>query len=134
MTEKMDAITFARAEEQLRQEREAFDQKKKQDGIWFYLRFATGVVSLLLLLVIVPICFYIFVHHGEFPDIVVTAASAALFGDVVGLVVLVAKVMVGSGQVRPLEPVTRALSDKAVPSSKRRDTEALEHSAANETL
>jgi len=132
MTEEMDAITFARAEEQLRQEREAFDQKKKQDGIWFYLRFATGVISLLLLLLIVPICFYIFVNHDQFPDLVVKAASAALFGDVVGLIVMVAKVMVGSGQVRPLEPVTR-MPDKATLPPKKRSIKGVGASAVNET-
>ena len=133
MTEQMDAITFARAEEQLRQEREAFNLKKKQDNTWFYLRLATGVISLLLLLLIVLFCVYIFIHYSDFPSVVVGGASAALFGDVVGLIVLVAKVMVGSGQVRPLEPVTRVLEDKATLSSKGRATQAMQRNAASET-
>lgn len=132
MTNQMDAITYARAEEQLRQERDAFDQKKQQDNVWFYLRFATGVVSLLLLLAIIPICSYIFVNHAEFPDLMVKAASAALFGDVVGLIVMVTKVVIGSGQVRPLEPVTKLPSSATLP--KKHNTRALEQGVVDETL
>lgn len=133
MAETKDAITFARAEEQLRQEREAFDQKKKQDQIWFYLRLATGIVALLLLLALCPACFYIFVNHKLFTDIVVKAAVGSLFVDLVGLIVLIVKVVIGGGHVKPLEPVTRASIDKVARFSKQQSSKAPEHSTTSET-
>jgi hypothetical protein len=107
----LDAIAFARAEEQLRQEREAFDQFKMKDKNWFYLQLVVGGSSVVLLISIVVICCYIFLHSGVFPEFVVKAASAALFGDVVGLLVLVWKVILNASDTKALAPVTKAIPE-----------------------
>jgi len=107
----LNAITFARAEEQLRQEREAFDQLKSKDIMWFYLRLVVGSTSIVLLIAVIAICCYIFLNNKYFPEFVIKAASVALFGDVLGLIVLVWKVILNTGDTKVLAPVTKAIAE-----------------------
>lgn len=111
MSGGFDPIPFARAQEQLRQESEAFDQQKSHDSKWFVLRMVICSISIALLCIVMAVCCYIFYFNKVFPDYVVQAASAAFFGDIIGLLILVWKVVVGSGPSMPLTPVTKAIAD-----------------------
>ena len=76
-----------RADEQLRQERELFDQHKLHEARWFGLRLLMGYSSVLLLLGVMLVASYILLHHQEFPNVVIVAAGAALFTDVLGMLI-----------------------------------------------
>jgi hypothetical protein len=101
-----DAFVLARAEEQLRQERETFDQQRRQDHLWFTLRLAVGYSSILLLGAIVSACILIIAHEPMFPPAVVMSATGVLFSDVLGLLVTVWKVVLNPGRLTRLGPVT----------------------------
>lgn len=111
MTGDLDTVTFARAEEQLRQERELFDQLKRKDLLWFILQLVVGGTSVILLVAVIFICCYIFVNSKDFPEFVVKAASVALFGDVLGLIVLVWKVILSNSNTKMIAPVTKAIPE-----------------------
>ncbi|MGO9771788.1 MAG: hypothetical protein ACLPSW_20035 [Roseiarcus sp.] len=55
-------MTDARALEQLRQERETFDQAKARDACWFTLCLTIGYVGIGLLFVIALVSGYILLH------------------------------------------------------------------------
>jgi hypothetical protein len=101
-----EAVRLARAEEQLRQERETFDQQCNQDRRWFNLRLAVGYSSIVLLGGIMAACILIITHEPEFPPGVVLGATGALFGDVLGLLVTVWKVVLSPASLTRLAPVT----------------------------
>jgi hypothetical protein len=50
-----DAIAAMRAEEELRQERETFEQRKSQENRWFRLRLTVGYSAIVLLAIIMMI-------------------------------------------------------------------------------
>ena len=99
-------VLIERASEQLRQERETFEQRKKQEERWFGLRLIMGYSSILLLGAIMIIATYILISHEKFPTGVVTSAGAALFMDVLGLLIGVWRIALNPGSVTKLEPVT----------------------------
>jgi len=105
-----DPIEFARAEEQLRQERETFEQQKAQAARWFLLRLSVGYTSVAALVMVLGVCVYTLMRTDVFPASVVTAAGATLFGDVVGLVATIWKVVLSPGTVASLTPVTQTVS------------------------
>jgi hypothetical protein len=104
----LDAIALTRSDEQLRQESEAFQQAKKKDLIWFYLQLGVAIVAVLLLIALVLICCFILYNNDRFPVFVQEAASAALFGEVLSLLVLVWKVVIKPADNKLLAPVTKA--------------------------
>jgi hypothetical protein len=105
-----DPIEFARAEEELRQERETFEQQKSQTARWFLLRLSVGYTSVAALVIVLAVCVYILMRTDVFPSSVVTAAGATLFGDVLGLVATIWKVVLSQGTVASLTPVTHSIS------------------------
>jgi hypothetical protein len=115
----MDAIALARAEEQLRQERETFDENRRQGRRWFVLRLIVGYTSVLALISIMATCLYVLMNNASFPSSVVVTASATLFGDVLGLVITIWKVVINPGAAPTLTPVT---TTSTLPSARRRST------------
>jgi len=100
-------VMLARATEQLRQERETFDQSKNHAGRWFYLRLAMGYSAVLLLAAIMIVASYVLFNTQKYPAAVITAAGAALFGDVLGLLIAVWKIALNPNFYAPLRPVTQ---------------------------
>ena len=94
--------------ERLRQERETFDQHKSHENRWFILRLAMGYAAVLVLLVVLVVCVQVFLNHAALPSVIVAAASAAFFGDVVGLIVTVWKVVFNPDFMTQLAPVTQS--------------------------
>jgi hypothetical protein len=99
-------VILARAEEQLRQERFTFDQAKRHEGLWFVLRLVMGYAAVLLLASILVVASYILFNVSQFPPAVVTAAGAAIFVDVLGLLIAVWKIALNPNFYARLSPVT----------------------------
>jgi hypothetical protein len=102
-----DAILAMRAEEALRQEKETFEQRKIQENKWFRLRLTVGYASIILLALIMLIASMILFDNSQFPSTVVTAAGVALFGDVLGLLIAIWKIVLNPNSAASLAPVTR---------------------------
>lgn len=111
---RLNPIDIARAEEQLRQERETFDQQKQHENHWFVLRLVMGYSSIILLAAIFVVSTWIIFHATEFAPIVVKSAGGAIFGDTVGLVLSVWRVVLKPNGSGKLTPVTKV---KAVPAA-----------------
>ena len=103
----LSPIEIERAMEQLRQEREVFEQRKGQEGRWFFLRLTMGYASVVLLVAVIAICAFILFYANKFPDFTVKAAGAALFADVVGLLIGVWKIVLKPDFVTKLVPETQ---------------------------
>jgi hypothetical protein len=106
-TDDTTSIKIERAMEQLRQEREVFDQSKKHESMWFGLRLVMGYSSVVLLFAVIIICSWILYNSPSFPEFTVKAAGAAIFVDVLGLLVSVWKVVLNPDSVAKLKPVTQ---------------------------
>lgn len=100
-------VVLARASEQLRQERETFDQAKQHEARWFVLRLVMGYAAVILLAAIMAVASYLLFNASIFPPAVVTAAGAALFVDVLGLLIAVWKIALNPNFYARLGPVTR---------------------------
>lgn len=108
-------VVLARATEQLRQERETFDQAKQHEGRWFILRLVMGYASVMLLAAIMMVASYILFNASAFPGGVVTAAGGALFVDVLGLLVAVWKIALNPNFYARLGPVTQVTLPETQP-------------------
>ena len=105
--DNMTPIRIERATEQLRQEREVFDQCKKHEARWFVLRLSMGYSSIVLLFSVIVISSLVLFNNKMFPDFTVKAAGAALFADVVGLLISVWKVVLKPDFITKLKPETQ---------------------------
>lgn len=106
--EELNPVILERASEQLRQERETFDQAKSHDHWWFVLRLAMGFSSIVLLVAVMVVSVYILFNNADFPEAVVTAAGAALFVDVLGMLIGVWKIALNPKTVSKLQPTTQS--------------------------
>lgn len=104
-TTPLTPLMVERAAAQLRQEEETFNQKKKQEHLWFILRLCMGFASIVLLGAVMIISTYILFQNTDFPKYVVTAAGAALFTDVLGLLIGVWKIVLSPQSITKLQPV-----------------------------
>ena len=91
----------------MRQERETFDQRKKQDARWFALRLTMGFMAAMLLPVVAFVAAYVLFYHEDFPPSIVTSAGAVLFADVTGLLIAVWKLVLNPQSATRLEPLTQ---------------------------
>lgn len=64
-------------------------QQKK----WFALKLVMGYISILLLAGVMVVCTIILLHPNNYPSYEVKGAMAALFVDILGLIVTVWKVV-----------------------------------------
>lgn len=101
------AAGITKAAERLRQQQETFDQRKKHDSRWFWLKLIMGYSAILILLAIMVISSIILFNHEKFPDQIINWVAPALFVDVVGLIFTVWKVVLSPGNSTKLEPVTK---------------------------
>jgi hypothetical protein len=112
-----DTIAIASAEERLRQERETFDQIKQQDARSFAVRQAMSWMAVVLLPAFAITCGWIIFNYKDFTTAEVTVATSALLGDILGLLLSIWKIVLGSGP-RPLGPVTGQSTRKRSVSAK----------------
>jgi fucose 4-O-acetylase-like acetyltransferase len=107
MAKELTPIDIERAAERIRQEKETFDQRKKQDSLWFVLKLVMGFFSVIMLAVILVIAAYILINNEKFPLSVNAAAVAALFVDMLGLIISVWKIVLNPNSTTKLEPVIK---------------------------
>ncbi|HDZ1111612.1 hypothetical protein [Klebsiella pneumoniae] len=105
---ELNPVIVERASEQLRQERETFDQEKSHDHLWFMLRLVMGFTSVILLIVVMVVSVYILFNSASFPKSVVAYAGAALFVDVLGMLIGVWKVALNPKSTSKLQPTTQS--------------------------
>lgn len=106
-TEDATPIMIERATEQLRQEREVFDLRKSQEARWFVLQITMGWASVFLLIAVIVICAYVLLNNTNFDEFTVKAAGAAIFVDVVGLIIGIWKIVLKPDLVTKLTPETQ---------------------------
>jgi hypothetical protein len=106
MKEYLVPIMLERETEKLRQEKETFDRRKDQEKRWFRLRLVMGYSAVILLLAIMFVSSWIVLNHQAFPGSVVAGASAAFFGDVLGLLICVWKIVLNPSFMTKPEPTT----------------------------
>jgi hypothetical protein len=107
MGKELTPIDIERAAERIRQEKETFNQRKKQDSQWFILKLVMGFFSVILLAGILVIATYILINNDKFPASVIASAGAALFIDILGLIISVWKIVLNPNSITKLEPVTK---------------------------
>ena len=101
------AVLLAQAEERLRQQRLMADEKIARARSFRRLQLAAGWTAVLMLLSIATVCIVIIVNYEHVPPQLLTGASAALFVDVLGLLVAAWRSMlVKKAPDEPLSPVT----------------------------
>lgn len=109
--EYLTPIKIERASEQLRQEREVFNQRKRQESLWFLLRLVMGYSSVFLLTAIIFVSTTIIFNSASYPVFTVKSAGAALFVDVLGLLLGVWKVVLNPDSMTKLKPETQETLD-----------------------
>lgn len=95
-----------RALEQLRQEREAFEQAKVQGVHWFRLRLCMGYASVLILFGVAAACSYIVLNPAGYSTAVVTIAATTLLIDMVSLAASIFKLVLQHDNAARLKPIT----------------------------
>lgn len=115
---EMTTQKLMRLEEQLRQEREIFDQRKTQGERWFSLRLRMGYMAVLLLPLFMGITAYIIFNSEKFPSSVVTLSATALLADVLGTILSVWKLVLNPDSISKAEPVTNSFDKIAADESK----------------
>lgn len=109
MSNELNAVALAQAEERLRQERDLFDRRMIQDSHTFRLRLAIGWTTVVLFVAICAFCGYVIMNSQDFNPGTVTAATTALLVEALGLVGVTIKGTIGSGP-KELEPITAPAS------------------------
>jgi uncharacterized membrane protein YqjE len=101
-------IMLAEAIERLRQERETFEQRKRQEERWFVLRLVMGYSAVVLLASIMGVSSFILLNAKDFASTpnVATGAGAALFADVLGLLGGIWKIALNPSFLTKLAPIT----------------------------
>ncbi|TFI43572.1 hypothetical protein E4P29_11245 [Rhodococcus sp. 1R11] len=113
-----DALALAQGQQRLQQERETFDQRKRQDASWFKVRCAIGWVAAVTLPSIMVVACLIIGFHDSFGPTTVSIATGALLVDALATATSLYKIVIGTQGSQPLEPVTAeapALRTAALP-------------------
>lgn len=97
---------IARITERIRQERETFDQRQRQDSRWFVLKLVIGYSSVLLLAIILIFSIYVLTNYKNYSSTVVTSAGVALFVDILGVLASIWKIVLDQSPITKLEPIT----------------------------
>ena len=108
--EKDMAITTIDAEierERLRQEKETFDQNKKQHKTVHILKIVMGFTALVVLLAVLVWCFYVLTNGEKFHTATVISAAVGFLGDITGLMISVWKIVLNPDFIKELVPVTK---------------------------
>lgn len=103
-----NTIAYETAIESLRQQRETFEQRREQENKWFSLRLRMGYAAVVLLPAVAIVSGYVILNPGSYSTATVTAATGALFVDVLGLMGAIWKVVLNPDTVTKLDPVTDA--------------------------
>jgi hypothetical protein len=98
-------IAEIRAEEQLRQERETFEQHKWMAERQFLARQRMVGASFLILPAILAVAIWVFTHPERYPSLTIPA-GAAVFGTILCAMVFIWKTIVRPESNKPVHPIT----------------------------
>lgn len=98
------AVKLTKAAEKLRQQQETFNQRKKHDSKWFWLKLIMGYSAILLLFSILVISCVIIFNYNDYPENIVNWATPALFVDILGLIFTVWRVVLKPTDSTKLAP------------------------------
>jgi hypothetical protein len=101
----------ARAQEQFRQEREAFEENLRQVQSWSRLRLSMGWTALVLQVVLCATSIFVVISHANFPTGAITAAVGTVFAQTLAFVAAVWRLVLGAGP-QPLTPLTRERDER----------------------
>lgn len=96
------------ASEQLRQEKEAFEQAKLQDALWFALKLVMGFAAVVVVVGIFGFCLYAALHPQIYGATVARIAMATLLGELLAAMVGIWRLVLSPKTQVPLKPVTQA--------------------------
>jgi hypothetical protein len=96
----------ARAREQLRQEREAFEQAFRHDKAWFRLRLTMGYLGLGLMLAIFTLAMWILVQPHAYGPVPIGAAAVSIAGQAMAVGYNIVRLVLNQAKVDRLEPHT----------------------------
>lgn len=98
----------ARAREQLRQEREAFDQAARHDKAWFMLRLAMGYLGLSFLPAMFAVTIWVLTHPASYGPLPTGAAIISLISQAIAMGYGIVRLVLQQSNVTRLEPLTGA--------------------------
>lgn len=101
-----------RALEQLRQERETFEQAKVEVANWSRLRLVMGYAGIAALLGVAVVSGIIVLNPSSYPTEVLTVAATTLLVDILSLSVSIFKLVLQQGSATRLKPVTTARTNR----------------------
>ncbi|MEN3748354.1 hypothetical protein TPR58_14360 [Sphingomonas sp. HF-S3] len=96
-----------RAREQLRQERETFEQARTHVARWFALRLCMGYIGIVLMTLVAAVSTYVILHPDRYDATVLGVAGTALLVDIVSLAVSIFRLVLQQGSIAQLKPVTK---------------------------
>jgi hypothetical protein len=96
----------ARAREQLRQERAAFEQAHRHDKAWFRLRLAMGYLGLTFMLAIFAMAFWVLAHPAIYGPLPLGAAAITMTGQALALSFGIARLVLLQANAVRLDPLT----------------------------
>ncbi len=94
--------------EQLRQERETFDLRKRHAAAWFQLRLVIGYGALSFTAIVAMICMAVLCFHHLFPPAFLSWTFKVLMADLLGLAATVIMAVLNPAGASALTPVTKA--------------------------
>lgn len=100
------AMADARAREQLRQEREAFDRACRHGEAWFTLRLALGYVGLAIMPAMLGVAVWVLLHPTTYGALPIGAAAVTVTTQTLGLGFTIVRLVLLQPQVAGLEPAT----------------------------
>jgi hypothetical protein len=113
------SIEYARAAEELRQIEQTFEHRRRQDERWFSLRLRMGYASIFLMIGVILLSAYVVFRSDSFPSSAVTAAVFALFGDALGVMFAIWKIVLNPNFAAALAPIGASRSARRPPSRNR---------------
>lgn len=108
--DNQETIADKQANQALRQQDQAFNQRKAHNNWWLAMRLIMGMVIVVLLPFIAYISYIIVSNTSKYNATTVTLASSALLVDVLGLIGVVFKIILDPKSVKELEPTTHLLN------------------------
>src|SRR5688500_9298541 len=92
----------------LEQARETFEIRRAHDRHWRRVRLIIAYTSVLMIIAIMILCTYVILNYRHFPAVVLNAAIAAYFVDILGVLILTWKLVFRfDSSVPAVEPVIK---------------------------
>jgi hypothetical protein len=111
-----DVVIIAQAQQRLSQEQQVFVRRMERDKALFRLQLCCGWVVLVLLPVVAVVSVVIMINYRAVPASMLTAACAAFFVDVLGLLVAAYKTLLpqkpGEERVSPVTAMPASRTNK----------------------